>query len=114
MTLRTAVSVVLLASVGMSSVEVLFGDAGPVGSRMIETVDAVTEDEVVPAASGPEESSDDCPCLCACVCSGAQLVVAPQRTSFDFSRGEARTTSRTSLRHLALPAPRPHLRPPIA
>ncbi len=84
MTLRRVVSLLLLASVATSSLEVVFADE-PVLDAIAETTDVAAGDVTADLEGDRDAAGDDCACLCACACSGAQLVVGPPRVALVFA-----------------------------
>ena len=112
-------SLLLLVSIGLSSVEVVFGDAGPAGSSAAQAV-SVGSPEVsaggdLPSAPGrPTGETSDCACLCACVCAGANSAVVPVVVFAEFQALGSELPPPDLGRVHPLEAPSPPFRPPLA
>jgi hypothetical protein len=107
--IRRIVAFLLLLTIGASSVEVLLGGEPAVAST---SVIAAAPPDAAPAHN--EGGGDDCACLCACGCPGAQLAVAPSQPMFDFGTIHVEIAVARTYRSTLLLDAHPPFRPPLA
>ena len=110
---RRLVSALLVLVLGLSSVELLWGDVH---------AEPPVDTELAASAPGPEapsspdsrEQDEDCPCLCDCACVNAQRVVAPRAVLVPhFGPTATSPLPRTRSRAPRSVVPEPHFRPPV-
>lgn len=116
---RRWVALLLLVSVGTTSVEILLGEEHPAEGAGVGLSAPATAAAAVlgtPSESAPAEDQvpDDCTCLCACACVNAQVVVTA--TPVEPPSGLCQPASLTNAMALFLKRARarPDLRPPLA
>lgn len=112
-------SLLLLVSVGASSVEAMFGDATLAGLGFAQAVSVGSLDtpagaERPNAPRQPSSDTSDCGCLCACVCTGANSALVPAVVFADFQVVGSELPPRDLGRVHPLEASRPPFRPPVA
>lgn len=115
---RRPLSLLLLLVLGLSSVEVVWGDARSDGTA--DAVLAVAEG-IMPAApdctEGPlrhAEHDVGCACLCACACPGAGTAILPTLALSEAPTHKALRSASAPERLHAGVEPEPPLRPPLA
>ena len=112
-------SLLLLVSIGASSVEVVFGDAALADWSVAQgaslgSLDGSPGGEPPTAPRQPTGETSDCACLCACVCTGANSAVVPAVVFADFQVLESELPPPNLGRVHPLEAPSPPFRPPLA
>ena len=112
-------SLLLLLSIGASSVEVVFGDAALAESTAAQALSAGSPDtstgsDLPPAPGQPSGETSDCACLCACVCAGANSALVPAVMLADLQVFGSELPPPDLGRVQPLEAPSPPFRPPVA
>ncbi|MDQ3387989.1 MAG: hypothetical protein M3483_00645 [Gemmatimonadota bacterium] len=116
---RRVLAVLLALGIGLSSVEIAWGDAGVGGDADSTEVaaDRVSAPQTPAGQKAPLRHAGhdaDCPCLCACSCPGAVSAILPT-VAFSEAPVEAAAQTVSSPDRMPLSiAPEPFLRPPLA
>jgi len=110
--LRRVIGLLLLVSVSLSATEVLWGAAIEAPAAASATALTTGPDGSPPSAGAEDEGMcDDCPCLCACGCAGAQPGEPPVAEVLTFEPVSSACRFATE-RHIASIRPDPDFRPP--
>ena len=116
--LQRLVSLLLLVSIGASSVEVVFGENGLTGasaqSVSVGSPDTSAGGDLPGAPGQPPGETSDCACLCACACTGANSAVVPAVVFADFEVCRSELPPPDFGHVHPLEAPSPPFRPPLA
>lgn len=116
---RRVLCLLLLLTIGASSVEVVLGNATLVDRLAAQALSAGSADTppggaLTTAPAEPAGETSDCACLCACVCAGAQSAIVAALVSVQFHIVEPELSEADVGRVHPLQGPRPPFRPPLA